>query len=576
MNEYEHIYVKQRKDFGRYCNFDDVESKMLGAVEEDRNCGDLYVEKTVCDAVLDNIPEFSEHSVNTVKVKLQSQTMLHTEGGWPKEVDHTDHMDVSKWIRRLEKDPSYSAVVKQLTAKTAECLSQNNTIDLFEHYFHMEEPEHLPESLTMKTMALFKDPCDEKRSVTKIGWHPEGPTRLVCSYSNLRFQRMTDEMPLNSFIWDISERNEPLTELRTSSPMVCCEYNHRNPDFLVGGCYNGLLNFFDLRKGPSPANKSTVECSHYDPVYDVKWMQTKTNSECASVSSDGRLLFWDVRKMDEVLDECTLTDGGKEGKVYGGVSLEWMQEAGPSKFLVGTEHGIILSCTKKPKKNVEVSTWYGQEEKGGYGRHFGPVYSVKRNPFHVKYFLSVGDWCAKLWMEEPKGPMLQTPFYPSYISAAAWSPTRPGVFFLTRHDGRLETWDYFYRMNEVSLSQKVSDAALTSLSVQSQGTLAAVGDSEGVVTLLRLCDALAQPGPNEKNVVGQILERETKREKNLEAIKKQGGKSTGAKEDKSRTAITIDRAEYEEREKAFFNDVGLSGDDLGTKLTGVKAVGAKA
>jgi len=280
--------------------------------------------------------------------------------------------------------------------------------------------------------------------------------------------------------------------------------------------------------------------------------------------------------MDEVLDECALTDGGKEPKTFGGVSLEWMQEAGPSKFLVGTEHGIILSCTKKPKKNVEVSTWYGQEEKGGYGRHFGPVYSVKRNPFHVKYFLSVGDWCAKLWMEEPKGPMLQTPFYPSYISAAAWSPTRPGVFFLTRHDGRLETWDYFYRMNEVSLSQKVSDAALTSLSVQSQGTLAAVGDSEGVVTLLRLCDALAQPGPNEKNVVGQILERETKREKNLEAIKKQGGKSTGAKEDKSRTAITIDRAEYEEREKAFFNDVGLTGDDLGTKLTGVKAVGAKA
>mmetsp|Transcript_28469 Transcript_28469/g.74446 ORF Transcript_28469/g.74446 Transcript_28469/m.74446 type:complete len:577 (-) Transcript_28469:131-1861(-) len=576
MNEYEHIYVKKRKDFGRYCNFDDVESKMLGAIEENHNCGDMYVEKTIHDVVLDNIPKFSEHSVNTAKVKLQNQTMSHTEGGWPKEIDHMEAQDCLKFIKRLEKDPSYSAAVRQLTVQTTKCLEQNNTIDLFEHYFHMEEPEHMPESLTMKTVALFKDPCDEKRSVTKIGWHPEGPTKLVCSYSNLRFQRMTDEMPMNSFIWDISERNEPLTELRTSSPMVCCEYNQRNPDFLVGGCYNGLLNFFDLRKGPAPATKSTVEVSHWDPVYDVKWMQTKTNSECASVSSDGRLLFWDVRKMDEVLDECVLTDGGKEAKTFGGVSLEWMQEAGPSKFLVGTEHGIILSCTKKPKKNVEVSTWYGQEEKGGYGRHFGPVYSVKRNPFHVKYFLSVGDWCAKLWMEEPKGPMLQTPFYPSYISAAAWSPTRPGVFFLTRHDGRLETWDYFYRMNEVSLSQKVSDAALTSLSVQAQGSLAAVGDSDGVVTLLKLCDALAQPGPNEKNVVGQIFDRETRREKNLEAIKKQSGKPTGAKEDKARAAITIDRAEYEEREKAFFSDVGLSGDDLGTKLTGVKAVVAKA
>ena len=28
---------------------------------------------------------------------------------------------------------------------------------------------------------------------------------------------------------------------------------------------------------------------------------------------------------------------------------------------------------------------------------------MKRNPFHVKFFLSVGDWCGKMWMEELKG-----------------------------------------------------------------------------------------------------------------------------------------------------------------------------
>jgi hypothetical protein len=30
-----------------------------------------------------------------------------------------------------------------------------------------------------------------------------------------------------------------------------------------------------------------------------------------------------------------------------------MQEAGPTKYLVGTEHGVVLSCNKKPKKAVE-------------------------------------------------------------------------------------------------------------------------------------------------------------------------------------------------------------------------------
>merc|ERR1719410_1929980 len=272
--------------------------------------------------------------------------------------------------------------------------------------------------------------------------------------------------------------------------------------------------------------------------------------------------------MNKTVDECVLTDGGggsagkDEPKTLGGVSLEWMQEAGPTKFLVGTEHGLILSCSKKPKKDVEIAGWFGQPEKGGFGSHFGPVYAVKRNPFNVKFFLTIGDWCGKIWMEELKGPLLQTPYYPAFLSAAAWSPTRPGVFFLARQDGRLDTWDYFYRMNEVSLSQKVSDSSLTSLSVQAQGQLVAVGDSDGVVTLLQLCDGLVNMMPNEKNLVGQMFERETKREKNLDAIKKLTGK--GGKQDaKTEETANLDEALLLSREKAFLAEVGVGEDGSG-------------
>ncbi|CAJ1383167.1 unnamed protein product [Effrenium voratum] len=560
------IYMKKRKDFGRYCNFDTVEAKILGQVEKQPQCGDMYVEQTIINAVFHNIPEFSEHSVNTARVKTHARVMTHVEGGWPREIDYSEAQDTLKYRKRLEKDPGYISAVRQLTKQTIPCLEMNNTIDLFEIYFQEEEPDHMPEILNLKTIALFKDPSDEARSVTKIGWHPEGPTKLVGSYSNLRFQRMSEDMPMASFIWDIAERNVPLMELRATSPLICCQYNQKNPDWLLGGSYNGLINHYDLRKGPSPCMKSSVEVGHYDPVYDVVWLQSKTGTECSSVSSDGRLLFWDVRKLSEVLDECVLNDGNKEHpKTLGGVSLEWMQEAGPTKFLVGSEHGIILSCTKRPKKQVEIGTWFGSEDRGGYGKHFGPVYSVKRNPFHVKFFLSVGDWCAKMWMEELKGPMLQTPYYPAFISAAAWSPTRAGVFFLARQDGRLDVWDYFYRMNEVALTQQVSDRALTSLNVQSQGRLAAVGDAGGVITLLQLCDGLVDPGPNEKNMIGWMFDRETKREKSLEQIKKQGGQAK--KDDKEGAAGgSIDKTEYQAREKAFFAELNMTGEDLGTTL----------
>merc|ERR1712061_502336 len=149
---------------------------------------------------------------------------------------------------------------------------------------------------------------------------------------------------------------------------------------------------------------------------------------------------------------------------------------------------------------------------------------------------------------------LQTPYDPAFLSAAAWSPTRAGVFFLARHDGRLDTWDYFYRMNEVSLSQKVSDVALTSLSVQAQGQLCAVGDADGVITLLQLCDGLVAPGPNEKNLIGQMFERETKRERNLEQIKKQAGTGKKDKDQGGRGSVTVDHEEAKAREKTFFTD----------------------
>jgi len=572
MQEYDYIYMKKRKDFGRYCNFDDVEPKLLGQVDYYPLAGDMYIEQTILNVVLDNIPQFSEACVNTARVQTKSRAMMHEEGGWPKDIDANEAQDTMKWRKRLEKDPTFTNSVKQLAKQTVMCLEQNITIDLFEHYFLDEEPGFLPENLTLKTVALFKDPSEEKRSVTKIGWHPDVPggtsSKFVGSYSNLRFQRMTDEMPMASFIWDVSERNLPLTELRSHSPMVSCQFNGKNSDWILGGCYNGQLNWYDLKRGPTPCLKSKVEVSHYDPVYDVVWMQSKTGQDCASVSSDGRLLFWDCRKLDEYVDECILTDGGPKGeeKTLGGCSLEWMQEAGPTKFLVGTEHGTVLSCSRKPKKACEIGTWFGAESRGGYGKHFGPVYAVKRNPFHVKFFLTVGDWCCKMWMEELKGPLLKTPYYPSYLSAASWSPTRAGVFYLCRGDGYLDTWDYYYRMNEVSLSQKISDAPLTSISVQQAGSLMAVGDADGTITLMQLCDSLVQMAPNEKNMIGQMFDRETKREKNLEAIKKAG--STTKKQDSGGGAahIAIDEKEYSDREKQFFQEVGLTGDDLGTTI----------
>jgi dynein intermediate chain 2 len=87
-------------------------------------------------------------------------------------------------------------------------------------------------------------------------------------------------------------------------------------------------------------------------------------------------------------------------------------------------------------------------------------------------------------------------------------------------DGVVDIWDYFYRQNEVAYSHKVGDCGLSSISVQGHsqggGRLVAVGDVNGTVSLLEVCESLAVQQPNEKAAINSMFERETKREKNLE------------------------------------------------------------
>ena len=95
-------------------------------------------------------------------------------------------------------------------------------------------------------------------------------------------------------------------------------------------------------------------------------------------------------------------------------------------------------------------------------------------------------------------------------------------------DGQLDVWDYYYRQNEVAFSHKVSDAPLTSIKISYQGSgnqitggkLVAIGDQDGTVTLLELCESLYTLQKNERDIMGEIFNREMIKEKNLEAIRK--------------------------------------------------------
>ena len=496
------------------------------------------------------IPVQSSHSVNTERYSSYTKGTSHTDGAWPSEIKTNEYVDRQRYVRRLLAEPAYATAVVGLTRVAESVIQQNNTIDCYEQYFD-DAASHDPTAATAgdddsgaldlhsspptaKTVCVFRDPNGIKRSASKISWHPENHNKLAVSYAITAFQsELASAAETCSYIWDVTAPNQPDATLLPASPLTTLAYNPRSPDHVVGGSYNGLLSFFDLRKGGASVEVSGVERSHHDPIYDVSWVQSRTGNECCSISTDGQLLWWDIRKLRKGYTDSMWLEG--EGGVrYGGMSLEYKSDAGATRFLVGTEQGVAMLCDRKAKKDSEstksVKSYYGLTG----GAHVGPIYSIQRNPFNLKYFLTAGDWSTKVWMEDLKEPIITNPYSRAYITAAAWSTARPAVYYVARSDGCMDVHDLYHRQESPVYTLKVSDAAggLTAMRMSGGGRLIAVGDGQGSVNVVQVSKGLVEQQKDEKAVIAAMFERETKREKALEVRKQQ------AKRDATKTTTT--------------------------------------
>ena len=123
--------------------------------------------------------------------------------------------------------------------------------------------------------------------------------------------------------------------------------------------------------------------------------------------------------------------------------------------------------------------------------------------------MTVGDWSAKIWLDDIKTPLIRTRYHASYLTDGCFSPTRIGAFFLTRKDGWLDVWDYYFRQNELAFSHKVSETALTCIKISYTGTgnqiiggkLAAIGDQDGTVTVLELSESMYMMQKRERDIM---------------------------------------------------------------------------
>jgi dynein intermediate chain 2 len=392
-------YVLKREFFSQPVKFNDKEDtdlKLL-CIKQDYSSAKNYEPRNPKSITLGNVVEKSSHYIHTEKTKTISVLMKHTEGGWPDTVkDPSETREVMVWKRKTEKeDPNFAQKVKILIANTTSILKQNLRMDIYEEYFDENEQSVNEDNFYAKIKSVFKDSEKYKRTVAKVVLSlEEDQTKIAVAYRLHKNQIVEPNYKLPCLVWDINNPNTPINILTCNSEITTVAFNSKHTHLLGAGCSNGTAVIFDLTTNKIIASTKLDE-SHSETICDFIWLKSKTGTEFVTTSTDGRVMWWDIKNLFpptiptssnttkeapplpsiEPEKPLILIDEAGE-KEYGGMKIEYNPEAGSSK----------------KKNEAEIQFRYGFK----WGRHLGPVSGMQRCPVATKVFLTVGDWTARV------------------------------------------------------------------------------------------------------------------------------------------------------------------------------------
>ncbi|KAG5493697.1 hypothetical protein JIQ42_02071 [Leishmania sp. Namibia] len=152
-------------------------------------------------------------------------------------------------------------------------------------------------------------------------------------------------------------------------------------------------------------------------------------------------------------------------------------------YIVGTEDGSVLQCSKSQTENYEFE----------YESHSELVYRVRWSPYSATYFLTCSaDWTSRLYKVGSRKAQLR--FHSvrqDAVQDVAWSHTNALIFATATAQGNAEVWtvmDAMYPRDTIEYRDHRRLSAV--LFAQQETPVLVVGDEDGDVTAFRLDGSL--------------------------------------------------------------------------------------
>lgn len=500
-------YTKQRRTFGSEALFSVVPAQMLDSIVPNKEEQNQYILRNPVHREAQAVLPQSEHDANTKQLIIREQGIYHAEGGWPRDVQRENEEHVQRYVRRLVHEDHYINAVANVSGALKHCLDQNNAIDMYAIYFSNFQSQEPVEKYCIRTVNTFRD--DLHRSISCLDWTHDNNSKVVASH--YYFAHATDPSNFSCQVWDIQNQNKPIHKLDPSHPCWRLACSPVDPEVVICGLENGTVCVFDIREGRDSVLTSSIYNSHTQPITGLLYTHNRTNTEFYTGSPDGQCIWWDIRDLSEPTDRAPvsikLSSNQKPSQENAeGVSAIQFDKGVPSKFLVGTETGYVVNGNRMGKTHSEVLYSY-------YKTHEGVVRKVQRSPCTFRMFLTCGEWDVRIWSEEVRtAPIIVTKPYKYEVVDAAWAPQRYSCYMAVCNGGIIYYWDFLRKYKDPVATLQLSSHPLTTVAPHADGELVITGDENGTIFLLHLSENMAFPDVNNKSLMGQTYERETRRE----------------------------------------------------------------
>ncbi|KAK1130138.1 hypothetical protein K0M31_019822 [Melipona bicolor] len=509
----EHAYIKPRSQFGKHCNFRTeyaAEENIMPQPQLMRN----YVIRAYTHRETQMSKQYAVHEVQTERKDAINTGILHTEGGWPKEVNPRDPEVVQRFRRRVEKGDNWATNMRGLLSRMEGYVLQNNTIDIYQNYFDDLIAKPMAKDHSIRVVNLYEDPQTQVRPIRDLSWSPNNLDRLAVAYGFLEFEQHSADGSPYSYVWNIENPNKALYTLKSESQLMTVKFNPRDPVMLVSGLISGQVCYWDLRANEKPIETSHRFVSHRYPVVQTLWITSKANTDFFSCSTDGAVLWWDIRFIKKPTESLVMDleepDRANVYKAIGITALQFEQTMS-SRFLAGTENGLVVNVNRRASNLVEKLAVKFQ-------CYVGPVVAIDRNPVYTKNFLTIGNWSAKVWADDTKeGNLLSTNNRFIDLTGGCWNRVRCSVFFTINEKGTVEAYDILAGARAPLTDIHLCHDSLTAISSHDEGEFLAVGSSNGNVYLLECTPDFATFTKEDRVALSNYLERCSRYEKAIDS-----------------------------------------------------------